>query len=610
MAPPNRTGPGGSSRDAQRSRFRIAAVALSLLALLASSSAVAQVPVRIVTWNIESVGAPGSNEYLAALATLRRLDADVVGVNEINGAADVSYFNALAAEAGYAGAVTPGPTAASTLSNGILSRLPILRHTVHTSLALSGGGIANDISRLIVEVVVDVPGDAEDLFVVVQHWQSGVSNADEFRRAVDSMRVAQTISGRDSTTDAVVVMGDVNDEIDAVPNTPDPFTVMPTGLPSSFALGIDLAFVVIGPGIRNDPFFYLVTPATPALTALPALRLDGDDATRPASGRRLDYIFVSEALDAFHPEPEVYDSADEGLPGGLQKTGAALEPSTSAAASDHLPVFADLMVPAASTPPTETPTATATASATPRATATATLSPSSPPSPTSTGTRTPSRTSTPSRTATLASTSTPTRTVTGTPTPSGTPTHTPTPSAPPTRPSPPTPTTTAPCAGDCDRDGVVTVDEIVALVNIGLGTGDIAACPSADANADGAVTVDEILAGVNAALRGCSGEDPEPTPFPTSTRTPAATSVPPRTATRTPTPTWHRTVSPTPSATPYPPQDPTPPRPPVCRDASTCCRVCVRGKACGDTCIAADFTCHVGRGCACNSSELCRIRGL
>lgn len=31
-----------------------------------------------------------------------------------------------------------------------------------------------------------------------------------------------------------------------------------------------------------------------------------------------------------------------------------------------------------------------------------------------------------------------------------------------------------------------------------------------------------------------------------------------------------------------------------------CCKVCTKGKACGDTCIPKDRTCHVGPGCACN----------
>lgn len=43
-----------------------------------------------------------------------------------------------------------------------------------------------------------------------------------------------------------------------------------------------------------------------------------------------------------------------------------------------------------------------------------------------------------------------------------------------------------------------------------------------------------------------------------------------------------------------------------CREPSSCCRVCSGGKACGNSCIRRDYTCRKGRGCACNSSELCR----
>jgi hypothetical protein len=31
-----------------------------------------------------------------------------------------------------------------------------------------------------------------------------------------------------------------------------------------------------------------------------------------------------------------------------------------------------------------------------------------------------------------------------------------------------------------------------------------------------------------------------------------------------------------------------------------CCKVCRTGKACGDSCIAADKVCHKGSGCACD----------
>lgn len=31
-----------------------------------------------------------------------------------------------------------------------------------------------------------------------------------------------------------------------------------------------------------------------------------------------------------------------------------------------------------------------------------------------------------------------------------------------------------------------------------------------------------------------------------------------------------------------------------------CCKVCKKGKACGDTCISKDYECHKPRGCACD----------
>lgn len=31
-----------------------------------------------------------------------------------------------------------------------------------------------------------------------------------------------------------------------------------------------------------------------------------------------------------------------------------------------------------------------------------------------------------------------------------------------------------------------------------------------------------------------------------------------------------------------------------------CCKLCKKGKACGDSCIARDKACHKGKGCACD----------
>src|SRR6056297_1465113 len=33
---------------------------------------------------------------------------------------------------------------------------------------------------------------------------------------------------------------------------------------------------------------------------------------------------------------------------------------------------------------------------------------------------------------------------------------------------------------------------------------------------------------------------------------------------------------------------------------AACCKVCRKGKACGDSCIKKSYTCHKGKGCACD----------
>lgn len=69
------------------------------------------------------------------------------------------------------------------------------------------------------------------------------------------------------------------------------------------------------------------------------------------------------------------------------------------------------------------------------------------------------------------------------------------------------------CRGDCDESGGVTVDEIVAAVNVALGIDCSCGCDAIDADGDGAVTVDEILLALTDALNGC-GPRVEPTPAP------------------------------------------------------------------------------------------------
>ena len=59
------------------------------------------------------------------------------------------------------------------------------------------------------------------------------------------------------------------------------------------------------------------------------------------------------------------------------------------------------------------------------------------------------------------------------------------------------------CVGDCGGNKSVTVDEVLTMVNIALGTADVATCAAGDPNNDRQVTVDEILTAVNNGLNGC-----------------------------------------------------------------------------------------------------------
>jgi type 1 glutamine amidotransferase len=76
-------------------------------------------------------------------------------------------------------------------------------------------------------------------------------------------------------------------------------------------------------------------------------------------------------------------------------------------------------------------------------------------------------------------------------------------------PDQPTPTpspepTPASCAGDCNEDRVVNVDELVRAVGVALGIQLPRTCPSADADQDGNVTIADLIRAVGALLQGCA----------------------------------------------------------------------------------------------------------
>jgi fibronectin-binding autotransporter adhesin len=132
------------------------------------------------------------------------------------------------------------------------------------------------------------------------------------------------------------------------------------------------------------------------------------------------------------------------------------------------------------------------------------------PTPASTATLTAAATNTapPTNTATAQTgTATATSTATQTPSPAGTGTSSATPSGAPGTPTfTPTPTPpggAAPCTGDCDGLGAVTVNELVTGVNIALKNELEDVCPRFDADGNDVVTNPELIEAVGIALNGC-----------------------------------------------------------------------------------------------------------
>jgi len=96
----------------------------------------------VITWNLETVGTPGSAPYQAVATVLGRIDAEVVAIQEVAGATDTRNLQALAQQLGYPNVeIAPGGPFGA-LRNALLSDFSITRSTLWTAALLSGTGCA------------------------------------------------------------------------------------------------------------------------------------------------------------------------------------------------------------------------------------------------------------------------------------------------------------------------------------------------------------------------------------------------------------------------------------------------------------------------------------
>lgn len=317
-----------------------------LALILALVSAASAVEVRVASFNIGahfgttyfdySLGDPGTPDHDTVRDILNRIDADVVALEEIHSVdlqGNPDDLDALATSTGYPHVfVTPLTNAMDTsLRVIVLSKFPFI-----TTGQVNSPSGAKELTRLHPVVKVDVPGTPNDLTLIAAHLKAGTTAADKFRRAVEMKRLTGYLASSGLTTDDnYVIVGDFNPSAN---NTT--FNALPADLPSSYVLGSDLSFPI---SYSTNMLSYFTTPNA---VKLDPRQLDGSDSTygtTSPNGPTLDLIMVSPAIAGKPVATEVYNSAfDVSNSAGLPKAGSPLASTTSATASDHYAVFADL----------------------------------------------------------------------------------------------------------------------------------------------------------------------------------------------------------------------------------------------------------------------------
>lgn len=319
--------------------------AFAFPAALFAAAALA-VEIRVATFNIGahfadtyfdySLGDPGTPDHDSVRDILRRIDADVVALQEIHSAdlqGSPNDLAALAASLGYPYLHVPPVTGVfdTSLRTVVLSRFPFV-----TTAAIGSPPGAKELTRLHAAVKVDVPGTNRDPVLVSAHLKSGTLLADRFRRALEMKRLAGYLSAASLTdSDNFIIVGDFN------PSSIDhAFTEEPSGMPDSFALGSDMTFPI---SYTINPVAYFTTPAALKLDPRQIDGSPGTFGTGSSGGPTLDRILISPAIARRPVAAEIYNSAlDVSNAEGLPKAGAPLATATSATASDHYAVFADL----------------------------------------------------------------------------------------------------------------------------------------------------------------------------------------------------------------------------------------------------------------------------
>jgi endonuclease/exonuclease/phosphatase family metal-dependent hydrolase len=170
--------------------------------------------VRIATWNLWGRYGPWEARLPAITETLRRVDADIVGLQEVWEDDRRNQASELAAALGYT-----EPVYAANLErdgarsgNAVLSRWPIARHAVRT-LPREAGGVADDEGeeRLAVLAEIDGPRGRIQVFCAHLSWRADHSAI----RQVQVAEICRFVRESRPRSFPAVVLGDLNADPDS-----------------------------------------------------------------------------------------------------------------------------------------------------------------------------------------------------------------------------------------------------------------------------------------------------------------------------------------------------------------------------------------------------------
>ena len=179
------------------------------LLVCCTAPALQAVKIRVATFNVlGGIGESGESGRDNMEAVLARIDADIVGLQEVFSRDFSRNLAALQANLGYPHVFVPN-SALDTQSRAILlSKYPFVSGSTKSITSPQG---ANDVTRASAAAMIDVPGTINDPVFVTAHLKCCFDADDPFRRAIEMIRIRKHLEKTGiSANDNIFIMGDLN----------------------------------------------------------------------------------------------------------------------------------------------------------------------------------------------------------------------------------------------------------------------------------------------------------------------------------------------------------------------------------------------------------------